>query len=64
MLLIGNSVKGGLYGEQPPLNTLDPNGNVEVTTDFRAVFGGLLHDVLGTPVSDVIPGWSTALSVH
>jgi len=64
VLLIGNSVKGGLYGEQPPLNTLDPNGNLEVTTDFRAVYGGLLHDVLATPVSDVIPGWNTALSVH
>ena len=64
VLLIGNSVKGGLYGEQPPLNTLDPNGNLEVTTDFRAVYGGLLHDVLATPVSDVIPGWNTSLSVH
>jgi uncharacterized protein (DUF1501 family) len=64
VLLIGNTVKGGLYGEQPPLNALDVNGNLEVTTDFRAVYGGLLHDVLGTPVSDVIPSWSTALSVH
>jgi uncharacterized protein (DUF1501 family) len=64
VLLIGNTVKGGLYGEQPPLNALDVNGNLEVTTDFRAVYGGLLHDVLGTPVSDVIPSWKTALSVH
>ncbi len=64
VLLIGNSVKGGLYGEQPPLNTLDANGNLEVTTDFRSVYGGLLHDVLGTPVGDVIPSWNKALSVH
>ena len=64
VLLIGNTVKGGLYGEQPPLNALDVNGNLGVTTDFRAVYGGLLHDVLGTPVSDVIPSWKTALSVH
>jgi uncharacterized protein (DUF1501 family) len=64
VLLIGNKVKGGLYGEQPPLNALDANGNLEVTTDFRSVYGGLLHDVLGTPVSDVIPSWKTALSVH
>ena len=64
VLVIGNTVKGGLYGEQPPLNALDVNGNLEVTTDFRAVYGGLLHDVLGTPVSDVIPSWKTALSVH
>jgi uncharacterized protein (DUF1501 family) len=64
VLLIGNSVKGGLYGEQPPLNSLDANGNLQVTTDFRSVYGGLLHDVLGTPVSDVIPSWTSALSVH
>jgi hypothetical protein len=46
------------------LNALDVNGNLKVTTDFRDVYGGLLHDVLHTPVSDVIPSWKTALSVH
>ena len=64
VLLIGNSVKGGLYSEQPPLNSLDVNGNLQVTTDFRSVYGGLLHDVLSTPVSEVIPSWTSALSVH
>ncbi|HEV3268029.1 MAG TPA: DUF1501 domain-containing protein [Acidimicrobiales bacterium] len=64
VFIIGNTVKGGLYGEQPPLNALDPNGNLAVTTDFRDVYGGLLHDVLNTPVSDVIPSWRTTLSVH
>ena len=64
VFLIGNTVKGGLYGEQPPLDSLDENGNLKMTTDFRDVYGGLLHDVLGTPVGDVIPSWSTALSVH
>lgn len=64
VLLIGNGVKGGLYGEQPSLESLDVNGNLQVTTDFRDVYGGLLQDVLGTPVKDVIPNWSTSLSVH
>jgi uncharacterized protein (DUF1501 family) len=64
VLLIGNSVKGGLYGEQPPLNGLDVNGNLRVTTDFRSVYGGLLQDVFATPVSDIIPSWKSALSVH
>ena len=64
VFLIGNRVKGGLYGEQPPLKHLDPNGNLKVTTDFRSVYGGVLHDVLGTPVGDIIPGWKSALSVH
>lgn len=64
VLLIGNHVKGGLYGEEPSLKHLDPNGNLKVTTDFRSVYGGLLHDVLATPVSDIIPEWKHALSVH
>jgi uncharacterized protein (DUF1501 family) len=64
VFLIGNSVKGGLYGEQPPLSALDPNGNLVMSTDFRDVYGGLLQDVLSTPVGDVVPSWSTSLSVH
>jgi uncharacterized protein (DUF1501 family) len=64
VMLIGNQVKGGLYGEQPPLDALDANGNLQVTTDFRSIYGGLLHDVFATPVSDIIPSWNTALSVH
>jgi uncharacterized protein (DUF1501 family) len=64
VFLIGNGVKGGLYGEQPSLESLDVNGNLQVTTDFRDIYGGLLQDVLGTPVKDVIPNWSTSLSVH
>jgi uncharacterized protein (DUF1501 family) len=64
VFVIGNSVKGGLYGEQPPLDALDPNGNLVMSTDFRDVYGGLLNDVLRTAVGDVIPSWSTTLSVH
>ena len=63
-MIIGNGVKGGLYGEPAPLDALDVNGNLEVTTDFRDIYGGLLQDVLATPVSDIIPSWHTALSVH
>jgi uncharacterized protein (DUF1501 family) len=64
VFLIGNSVKGGLYGEQPSLSALDVNGNLQVATDFRSIYGGVLQDVLSTPVSDIIPGWTSALSVH
>jgi uncharacterized protein (DUF1501 family) len=63
VFIIGNSVKGGLYGEQPSLTSLDVNGNLQVVTDFRSVYGGLLENVLGTPVNDVIPGWSNTLNV-
>jgi uncharacterized protein (DUF1501 family) len=64
VFLIGNSVKGGLYGEQPSLSALDVNGNLQVATDFRSVYGGVLQNVLSTSVSDVIPGWKSALSVY
>ncbi|MGH3733695.1 MAG: DUF1501 domain-containing protein [Acidimicrobiales bacterium] len=63
VFLIGNSVKGGLYGEQPSLTNLDVNGNLQVVTDFRGVYGGLLENILDTPAGDVIPGWSATLSV-
>ncbi|MCU1363869.1 MAG: hypothetical protein JWM55_1697 [Acidimicrobiaceae bacterium] len=63
VFLIGNAVKGGLYGDQPSLRSLDENGNLQVTTDFRDVYGGLLENVLHAPVRDVIPSWSTSLSV-
>ena len=64
VFIIGNSVKGGLYGEQPSCGSLDANGNLQVTTDFRSVYGGLLENVLSTPVGDVIPSWSSTLSVQ
>jgi uncharacterized protein (DUF1501 family) len=63
VFIIGNSVKGGLYGEQPSLTSLDVNGNLQVVTDFRSVYSGLLENVLGTTASDVIPGWNKTLSV-
>ena len=64
VFIIGNSVKGGLYGEQPSCGSLDVNGNLQVTTDFRSVYGGVLEDVLSTPVGDVIPSWSSTVSVQ
>jgi uncharacterized protein (DUF1501 family) len=64
VFIIGNSVKGGLYGEQPSCGSLDVNGNLQVTADFRSVYGGVLENVLNTPVGDVIPSWSTTISVQ
>ena len=64
VFIIGNSVKGGLYGEQPSCGSLDVNGNLQVTTDFRSVYGGVLEDVLSTPVGDGIPSWSSTVSVQ
>ena len=45
--VLGPSVKGGLYGEQPSLTHLDPNGNLLHNVDFRSVYATLLEQVIG-----------------
>ncbi len=48
MLVIGGGVKGGkVYGKWPGLLSLYENRDLEVTTDFRDVFGELLTKQLG-----------------
>jgi len=44
MFVIGNPVRGGLYGEAPSLNALDLDsaGNVKFTVDFRSVYATIL----------------------
>jgi len=45
--LLGNSVKGGLYGEYP---NLDPSaqleGDIKFNTDFRSLYSTILEDIL------------------
>jgi uncharacterized protein (DUF1501 family) len=45
--LLGNSVKGGLYGEYP---NLDPaaqlEGDIKFNTDFRNLYSTILEDIL------------------
>jgi len=45
--VIGGSIKGGLYGDQPPLEHLDKNGDLVYTTDFRALYRTVAEDWLG-----------------
>jgi len=44
IFVVGNQVKGGLYGAQPSLETtaLDSAGNMRFTTDFRSVYATVL----------------------
>ncbi|MEZ5478738.1 MAG: DUF1501 domain-containing protein [Thiolinea sp.] len=37
-LVMGGSVRGGIYGQNPDLNNLDSQGNLPMTTDFRQVY--------------------------
>jgi len=57
MFVIGNSVKGGFYGDQPSLKSLI-NGDLAVTTDFRDVYATLIENVLKSPVAPILGNWS------
>ncbi|MBI2755189.1 MAG: DUF1501 domain-containing protein [Chloroflexi bacterium] len=56
MFVIGNSVKGGLYGSYPSLSSLDNNGDIKFGADFRSVYAGLLKDQLGADPTKVLAG--------
>jgi uncharacterized protein (DUF1501 family) len=60
VFLLGDPVRGGLYGAQPSLTDLD-DGDLKFTTDFRDVYGTLLADVLATDPARVLGGWTGRL---
>ena len=53
LFLLGNSVKGGLYGTAPNLINLDPAGNMQHDIDFRTVYASVLQDWFGVDSSIV-----------
>jgi uncharacterized protein (DUF1501 family) len=55
LLVAGTQVRGGFYGDQPSLTSLDA-GDLKVTTDFRSVYGTLLERVLDTEAGRVLDG--------
>ena len=57
MFVIGNSVKGGFYGEQPSLKNL-VKGDLAVTTDFRDVYATVIEKVLKSPVGPTLGTWT------
>jgi uncharacterized protein (DUF1501 family) len=54
VLLIGDPVKGGLYGQAPSLTDLDATGNLKYTTDFRAVYQEILGGHLGADPKEIL----------
>src|ERR1700736_686841 len=56
VLLIGNPVKGGLYGQAPSLSHLDPTGNLKYTVDFRSVYQEILGAHLGADPKEILGG--------
>jgi uncharacterized protein (DUF1501 family) len=57
MFIVGNSVKGGFYGEQPSLKNLY-KGDLAVTTDFRDVYATVIEKVLKSPVGPTLGSWA------
>jgi uncharacterized protein (DUF1501 family) len=52
--VIGNAVKGGLYGTPPSLTNLVLGDNLETTTDFRQVYATLIQRWLGADPAAVL----------
>src|SRR5438105_4033816 len=52
--VIGNAVKGGMYGTPPSLSNLVLGDNLESTTDFRDVYATLIERWLGVDSAKVL----------
>ena len=52
--VIGNAVKGGMYGKPPSLSELVLGDNLQSTTDFRRVYATLIKDWFGADATTVL----------
>jgi uncharacterized protein (DUF1501 family) len=52
--VIGNNVKGGMYGKPPSLTDLVLEGNLQNTTDFRQVYATLIEEWMGADSAKVL----------
>lgn len=55
VFFLGKQVQGGHYGDPATVGDLDDDGNLKVTTDYRAALGSALEAVLGTEAAAIIP---------
>ena len=63
MFVMGNGVSGGLYGDYPSLTTLDANGDLIFTVDFRSVYADALETWLGVDSQEILEGSFTPVGV-
>ncbi len=56
MFVLGKPINKGIYGEPPSLSSLDSNGKLKYTVDFRSVYATVLDRWLGASSKDVLGG--------
>jgi len=56
MFVLGNAINKGIYGEPPSLSSLDKDGNMKYTVDFRSVYATVLDRWMGAASKDVLGG--------
>jgi uncharacterized protein (DUF1501 family) len=56
LFVVGESVNGGMYGEQPSLHRLDERGDLRVKVDFRSVYATVLEDCLRADPNEILGG--------
>ncbi|MFZ0216028.1 MAG: DUF1501 domain-containing protein [Candidatus Dormiibacterota bacterium] len=54
VLLIGDPVKGGVYGSSPDLSQLDSTDNLRYSVDFRSVYQEILGGHLGADPKEIL----------
>ncbi len=54
VLLIGDPVQGGVFGQPPSLSDLVSTGHLKYTTDFRAVYQEILGGHLGADPKEIL----------
>ncbi len=55
LILLGDPVKGGLYGEAPNLARVDASGNLPYAVDFRSVYQEILDSHLRVDAREIFP---------
>ena len=56
LILIGNPLKGGMYGKAPSLTDLDATNNLKYQVDFRSVYQDILGGHLGADPKEILGG--------
>lgn len=56
LFVIGNKVKGGIYGDDPILNNLDSDGDLKFGVDFRSVYKTVLEGWMGGDSNTILGG--------